>query len=184
MKKLSVVVFALFITIFCSFLTGCGETKPEKEIGPEVGAWHVEYKVSDIDDSQMATEDKLLLSMLAGNIMFEVDAEFCEDGTFTYTLNTDEVEEAVSNAVSSIASYFIDIDISIFTDRLVEAAFQDILSGEKTDYAGTYTKTDDGFITATDEYNLYFKVTANKLIQVDEQGNEVIALKKVSSQSE
>lgn len=131
-----------------------------KGIGPEVGVWHAEIKLSDISGS-MSDEDKALMSMLAGNIMFEIDSEFCKDGTFTYVMNIDKLQEAISNSVSTVLGFFMKYDISLFTDRLVEAALQDALQSSKQNYSGKYTRSESNLITASDGDILYFKVTGN-----------------------
>lgn len=181
MTKNRIIATILILALFCTLLfTSCGETAPEERLGAEVGKWHTEYSISDIDDSQMSQEDKMLLSMLAGNVMFEIDAEFCADGTFTYKINTEALEKALSESVSAIVSFFSDIDLSVFAERLVEAAMQDAMKSSKSDYAGSYSKSEDGLIIAVDEENLYFTVDANRLIQVDEDGTEIINFEKVS----
>lgn len=202
MKRVKNISIIIVLTLLCGMvLSGCGEADTgtnqgsassateKKTPGPEVGKWHAEYKISDIDENEMAEEDRMLLSMLAGNLMFEMDAEFCEDGTFTYTINTDEVKEAVSDSVSQIASYFIDIDLSMFTDRLIEAAFEDVIETTQSEYVGEYTTSDDGLITANDEgllkgsepSVLYFKMISKRLVQVDAAGNQVFVFKKSDS---
>lgn len=199
MKKSRIISIIMVLTIFIGLIfSGCGETNSgddqssevsvteAKTIGPEVGKWYAEYKISDIDENQISEDDRLLLSMLAGNLMFEMEAEFCEDGTFTYTINADEVKEAVSNSVSQIASFFIDIDLSLFTDRLIEAAFEDVMNAKQSEYVGEYSVSDDGLITANDEGLLkgsepaviYFKMISKHLVQLDEEGNQVFVFKQ------
>ena len=168
------------ICIILAICSGCNQNvEPEQKIGPEVGLWHAELELSDLSDS-MSDEDRLLLTVVAGNIMFEVDAEFCEDGTFSYVMNTDKLEDAVSDTVSTVFGFFFDFDISLFVERLVEAALQDTVLGTKQDYTGTYTKSESNLITATDEANLYFKIKGNRLIQIDSEGNEILRFSRVS----
>lgn len=173
----SVILLVLTTCLFSS----CSNNKTEekKETAYELGEWKAEYKISDMDTSSMSEDDRMLLSLLAGNTAFEVKVEFCEDGTFTYEVNTDEVEKALSNSVSKIASFFIDFDLSLFTDRLISAAFQDVLGDEKTDYYGNYSAK-NGIITATDEDGdvLFFKVTANRLTELDSKKNKVLEFKR------
>lgn len=174
------VLVCLAIAVLVSGCSGSEQGETEKVIGPEVGSWHAELKLSDIDTDGMNDEDKLLFSMLAGNIMFEMDAEFLEDGTFSYVINTDKLEDGLSQSVSTIAGYFLDFDISLFTDRLIEAALSEVTQNLKDDYIGTYTVEGD-IITAEDEGTLYFKVSANRLIQLDEEGNEFVRFEKVTN---
>lgn len=86
--------------------------------------------------------------------------------------------------MSTFTSWFFDYDISIFTDRLVEAALQDVLSETKTNYLGDYSKSDDGVITAIDGDKLLFKIKANRLIQIDDNNNEVLVFTKADSTQE
>lgn len=185
MKKianiLSIVIFAVVI---CILITACESSETTKTIPEEIGNWHADYKLSDMDSSGMSDEDKALFSMLAGNTVMGIDVEFCDDGSFTYDINTDEVEAAASKSISTITSWFFDYDISIFTDRLVEAALQDVLSGSKFNYLGDYSKSDDGIITAIDGDKLLFKIKANRLIQIDDNGDEVITFTKAGNSKE
>lgn len=172
------------LSIVCFSLTACGASQEAKETPAELGKWHANYKLSDMDSSSMNDEDKALFSMLAGNTVMEIDVEFCEDGSFTYDINTDKIEKAVSKSVSTFTSWIFDYDISVFTDRLVEAALQDVLSGSKNNYLGDYTKSKDGIITAIDGDKLLFKIKANRLIQIDDNGDEVITFTKADNSKE
>lgn len=203
MRKSRIISLIAVLAIFTGLIfSGCAETgsednqssevsvTEEKTIGPEVGKWYTEYKISDIDENQISEDDRLLLSMLAGNLMFKMEVEFYDDGTFTYTINSDEVKEAVSDSVSKIASYFIDIDFSLFTDRLIEAAFDDVMNTTQSEYVGEYAVSDDGLITANDEGLLkgsepaviYFKMISKHLVQVDEDGNQLFVFKQSEDQ--
>ncbi|MBQ7670067.1 MAG: hypothetical protein IJS45_05035 [Clostridia bacterium] len=177
LKKLGVLMLAVLFA--AALFSGCDLFKEEKVIGPEVGAWHAEIKLNDVSGS-MSDEDKALMSMLAGNIMFEIDAEFCEDGTFTYVMNTDKLKESLSSSLSTVLGFFMNYDISLFTDRLIEAALQDALQSSKYNYAGTYESFEDNLIMASDGDMLYFKVNGKTLIQLDDSGNEVVRFTKVS----
>lgn len=175
MKKSKIVIALLLVfAVVIGLFAGCGHKKAE----PEVGMWHAEIQLSDISGS-MSDEDKAFMAMMAGSTMFEIDAQFSEDGTFTYVMNTDKLQEAVSNTVSTIFGFFIKFDISLFIDRIVDAALQDALKSSQQNYAGTYTKSDSGLITATDGQTLYFKVNGSSLVQIDEDGNEVLRFTKV-----
>lgn len=203
MNRIKIISVSMaLIILFGVALSGCGgsdtgsnqasgssATEKQKESGSEVGKWYAEYKVGDINESEMAEEDRMLLSMLAGNIMFEMNAEFCDDGTFTYTVNIDEVKKSISDSVSKITSFFIDIDLSMFTDRLIEAVFDDVLESTQSEYVGEYTTSGDGLIIAKDEgllkgsepSVLYFKVISKKLVQVDEHGEQVFVFRRADS---
>ncbi|MCD8028137.1 MAG: hypothetical protein LUF02_05660 [Erysipelotrichaceae bacterium] len=75
-----------------------------------------------MDSSGMADEDKALFSMLAGNTVMGIDVEFFEDGAFTYDIDTEEVEKAFSESISTFTSWIFDYDISIFTESLAQPA--------------------------------------------------------------
>ena len=184
MKKFQYSFIIILTFVLCFFATACSNGEETKEIPAEIGKWHADYKLSDMDSSGMADEDKALFSLLAGNTVMGIDVEFCEDGSFTYDINTDEIENAISKSVSTFTSWFFDYDISIFTDRLVEAALQDVMSGNKNNYLGDYSKSDDGIITAIDGDKLLFKIKANRLIQIDDNGDEVITFTKADNSKE
>lgn len=173
-KTLSIVLMLAMVLLTCA---ACGGA-PKKEAKPEVGKWHADYKLSDMNTDSMSDEDKATFAMLAGNIVMGIDAEFCEDGSFSYTINTDEIEDAISKSINTFTSWIFQFDVSIFIDRIVEAALQDVMKSSKTDYLGDYTKSDDGLITAVDGDTLLFRIKANRLIQIDEQGNDVITFTK------
>ena len=180
MRKNNILIRFALIFMCTLMLVSCNQGEQhKKEVGPEVGKWHAEIKLSDISDS-MSDEDKTIMAMLAGNIMFEIDAEFGEDNSFTYVMNTDQLQKSVSDSVSTLIGFFFDFDVSLFTDRIVEAALQDALHSSKQDYAGTYTRSESNLITATDGETLYFKVNGTSLTQIDEEGNTIIRFSKVS----
>lgn len=169
-----------FVLILSIFFSACGGSS-EKQVGPEVGKWHADYKLSDIDTSSMSDEDRATMALLSGNVVMGIDAEFFEDGSFSYSVDTDQVKEGFSKTINSITSWFLDFDISIFTDRIIEAALRDVMSGTKMDYLGDYTKSEDGLIMAVDEDVFYFRTKANRLIQIDSEGNDVLIFSKVEN---
>ncbi|MBR3642037.1 MAG: hypothetical protein IKN57_00880 [Parasporobacterium sp.] len=159
---------------------GCGTQEKKKEPGPETGKWHAEIKISDAAGS-MSEEDRLLLSMLAGNIMFEAEAEFSEGGMFSYNMNTDKLKEAISESASTILGFFLSVDLSLFTDRLIESILQEELKSTQKNISGTYTKSENGMITANAGETLYFKINGNILSQLDANGREIMSFTKISS---
>lgn len=169
-----------FVLILSIFFSACGGSS-EKQVEPEVGKWHADYKLSDIDTSSMSDEDRATMALLSGNVVMGIDAEFFEDGSFSYSVDTDQVKEGFSKTINSITSWFLDFDISIFTDRIIEAALRDVMSGTKMDYLGDYTKSEDGLIMAVDEDVFYFRTKANRLIQIDSEGNDVLIFSKVEN---
>ena len=152
-------------------LTGCSMPRIERimpdPIGPEVGRWHAEYRLSDMDSGSMSEEDRLIMTMLAGDIMFEIDLEFKEDGTFTYTMNTDQMRDAVSQSLNTIIGFFIRIDVSLFTDRLLEAAFREVMNEYQEYCAGTYTADGDTLYADADGEELRFRCENGRIVQLD-----------------
>lgn len=176
-RKLTCISAAILLV---SLVAGCSQVdEKQKKIGPEVGKWHAEIRIGDVSGS-MSDEDQFLLSLLAGDIMFEIDAEFCEDGTFIYVMNTDKLQKAISDSVSTVLGYFMSFDISLFTDRLVEATLCDGLQDSKHDYNGTYTTSESGLISAKDGAVLNFMIKGNTLVELDSEGNEILEFTKIS----
>ena len=158
-------------------LGGCFK---EDKVSPEIGKWHGEVKLSELTDS-MESEYQFLLTLIAGSTAFEVDVEFYDDGTFAYSMNADKMKETISSSVSTVASWFIDQDISTFTNRIIDAAVQELLLGSDTECYGTYT-VDDKDITANgdDGTVLYFEIKGSSLYLVDEYGSTIMRFSKVN----
>lgn len=183
-RKLVLILTMIILSSIIFAACGSNETKKEEETIPvEVGKWHAEFSVSDIDENSMAVEDRAILAALAGDVVFEIDLEFCKDGTFSYILNTDKLEQEFSKTISTISSLFFDIDISLFTERIVKVAVKDVMKTTKSEYLGKYEKSEKGIITAMDEEKLLFKVIANQVIQVDENGEKILGFKKTETVS-
>lgn len=182
MKKQKWISLLLVLVLVCNVLiTGCDSNRSKDEVGPEVGKWHGEVKLSDLSGNSMSEEDKSMLALLAGNIFFDIDVEFCKDGTFSYEVNTDKLEEAFSKSVSTFSKWILNFDISLFVDRIVESALSEVMENSNTDMTGEYYTREDGVIVATDNGTIYFKIMANRLIQIDENGNKFIDFKKAES---
>lgn len=164
-------IVALAVLVGLLSLCGCGKK------APEVGKWHADITVSSLSADSEDYEEGLLLSMLTGDLLFEVDAEFCNDGTFTYVINTQPLLDGLSDSVGSILGMLGGGDMSLFVERLFAYACGNALSGTKFDYAGTYTVEDD-LVTAYDEESLYFTVDGDTLIQYDADGYEILRLER------
>ena len=177
MKRLFCILFVpLFICFVCS---ACSNAGPVKEVGPEIGKWHATISLNCVNDESIAEEDKLMLSMLAGDTLFEIDAEFFEDGTFSYEINTDKLEESISKTVNTVLGFFVKYDVSLFVERLVNAATKDTVHLEKMKYYGTYSK-DNNTITAVDEYYLFFNINDDTLSQIDGDGSIIAIFYRVT----
>jgi len=165
----------LSILLICScILSGC--SKPaDKAAGKEIGKWHAEVNLSDIDTSSLSDEDQAILALVAGNCLMEIDVEFSDDGTFTYVVNTDDLEEAVSGSVGNLVGLFISSNISSLINNFVSVLLKSSIDAS-SDMYGRYTVDDQGIITAdsTSGTTLYFSVYGNNvLIQTDENGSEL-----------
>lgn len=183
-RKLALILAMILVSSIVFTACGSSETKKEEETIPvEIGKWHADFSVSDIDENSMAAEDRAVLAALAGDVVFEIDLEFCKDGTFSYILNTNKLEQEFSKTISTISSLFFDIDVSLFTDRIVKVAVKDVMKTAKSEYLGEYEKSENGIITAMDEEKLLFKVIANQVIQVDENGEKILSFKKTETTS-
>ena len=171
---------ALSLIFLVSALAGCCITKKQS---PEIGKWHGEVKLSEVTES-MSGEYQFLLTLIAGSTAFEADVEFYEDGTFAFSMNADKMKEAISSSVSTVAGFFIDQDISAFTDRIIEAAVSEVLLGSDTECYGTYT-FDDNSITAIGDDNttLYFEIKGKTLYLVDEYGDTIMRFSKLKEES-
>ncbi len=178
MKRIiKITAVILILAVMATLMAGC--EADEKKPGPEVGKWHAEVKIKDLGSS-MSDEDKAILAMLAGNIMFEVDVEFAENGTFSYFMNTDKLESAVSNSFTTILGFMLNFDISLFVDRIVEAVLQDMIKTSNYAFSGEYATSESELITATDSsgFNIYFKVYGGSLVQVNDNGDKILTFTK------
>ena len=183
-RRLALILATILVSSIVFTACGSSEAKKEEEnIPTEVGKWHGEFSVNDINENSMASEDRAILAALAGDVVFEIDLEFCKDGTFSYILNTDKLEQEFSKTISTLSSLFFDIDVSLFTDRIVKVAVKDVMKTSKSEYLGEYEKVENGSITAIDGEKLFFKVIANQVIQVDEKGNKILSFKKMETAS-
>ena len=160
-------------------MAGCGGADSKKP-GPEVGKWRAEVKINDLSSS-MSDEDKAILAMLAGNIMFEVDVEFAENGTFSYFMNTDELEDSISNSFTTLIGFMLNFDVSLFVDRIVKTVLQDMFETSTYAFAGEYSTSESELITATDPsgFNIYFKVYGGSLVQLNDDGEKILTFTKV-----
>ena len=175
MKRFLCIALSL---IFVSVLLG-GCLMPKEE-NSEIGNWHGEIKLSDLTDS-MAEEYQFLLTLIAGSVAFDVDVSFYEDGTFEYSMNTDDIKDSISSSVSTVAGWFIDQDISSFTNRVVDAVVEEFLLGSDTHCSGTYTVVGDIITANGDDHTvLQFELKDNYLYQLDENGESILRFSKVN----
>ena len=113
MKRLNLVVAAMLFIVVS--LSGCSinfgnneETTQKKQPGPEVGKWYGYVNISDLN---LSAEDQTIISLLAGNVAYEMSVEFCEDNTYSYVMNMDKFREEIQKSASTVLGYFISFDI-------------------------------------------------------------------------
>lgn len=179
LKKLILFVLAavLLVTAGCSSVPGGAPQKPAP--GPEVGLWHAEYTINKLDESSMSEEDLLILSLIAGNVIFDVYVEFYDNGDFKYTLDTKQMEESISGALNTIIGWFIDFNLKTFVNNLVQVAYQDMADAGKQYNIGTYT-VHNGTIEATTQNGekLYFRIFHDDLTELDSNGNDFLLFER------
>ena len=96
-KKLSSLVSMLLVLVLSFSLVGCGGTTDEDRI---VGTWIAELDMSSMMDEQLEPVDEqmpgLLDSMELSPIIFEITAEFNDDGTWTMSFDEDQLTEVMT----------------------------------------------------------------------------------------
>ena len=179
MKKL-VSVFAVMLVVVCS-ITGCSfssgnkeETTQKPQPEPEVGKWYGHVNISDLN---LSAEDRAIFSLLAGNIAYEMDVEFCEDNTYSYVMNMYKFREEIQKSASTILGYFINFNLDLFVDRIVDLVLDSYGATERSSY-GNYTVAEDGLITAVGSDTQYFKYTSGTLHQLNEDGQVILTFTK------
>ena len=156
------------------------EDEEETETLPEAGSWHAEVKLSSI--KSIPFWQRALLSIVAGNVAFEVDLELTDHGTFSYETNTDALKEKIADSAGTVAGFFVkNIDLSEIIDRCVEAVLpENILGSADRECYGVFIKGEDGMLTAvnTKGETLYFKLFGKKLVQLDKDGETVLTFER------
>jgi len=79
MKRKLCAVFILLLVV-SSLLTGCGKHS-------EIGKGHADVDLGELGGNKTALLKKLL-DGIGIKLMLSIDAEFFEDGTFKYVINT------------------------------------------------------------------------------------------------
>ena len=179
MKKLGSIFFALIIIVIscsgCSFPSqNSVDAKDEKQPGPEVGKWHGYVNINDLN---LSTEDRAIISLIAGNIAYEMDVEFCEDDTYSYVMNMDKFREEIQKSASTILGYFISFNLDLFVDRIVDLVLDSYGATARSSY-GSYTVDEDGLITAVGSDTQYFRFTSGTLHQLNEDGQIILTFSK------
>ena len=179
MKKL-VSLFAVILVVIFS-ITGCSfsnenkaTTNQELQPGPEVGKW---YGLVNISDLSLSKEDQTIVSLLAGNVAYEMDVEFCEDNTYSYVMNMDKFREEIQKSASTILGFFTSFNLDLFVDRIVDLVLDSYGATERSSY-GSYTVDEDGLITAIGSDTQYFRYTSGTLHQLNEEGQIILTFTK------
>ncbi len=179
MKKL-VSLLAVILVVVCS-MTGCffstenkATTNQKLQPGPEVGKWYGHVNISDLN---LSAEDRAIVSLLAGNIAYEMNVEFCEDNTYSYVMNMDKFREEIQKSASTILGFFISFNLDLFIDRIVDLVLDSYGATERSSY-GSYTVDEDGLITASGSDTQYFKYTSGTLHQLNEEGQIILTFTK------
>lgn len=179
MKRLTLVVAAMLFIVVS--LSGCSinfgnneETTQKKQPGPEVGKWYGYVNISDLN---LSAEDQTIISLLAGNVAYEMSVEFCEDNTYSYVMNMDKFREEIQKSASTVLGYFISFDIDLFVDRIVDLVLDSYGATERSSY-GSYTVDEDGLITAVGSDTQYFRFTSGTLHQLNEEGQIILTFSK------
>lgn len=151
----------------CSSSTG-------RSTGPEVGVWKAEYHLKDLNTGSLSDEERMILTLLGGNVLFSVEMEFAKNGDFSYRMNTDDLEQALSNSINKIAGWFIKFDISVFTERLLRIALDEVMEDYQKTYIGSYTASGTD-LTADCEGNTFsFSYHAGTIVQYDGSGKQYL----------
>ena len=158
----------VLVLLICPLLSACGGEYG----GPHVGSWHAKFKIGDLDLGSLSTSDNTILKMIGENVIFDINVDFSDDGTFLYKIDTDSLEKAVSGAANTVLGLFSDFDASALVNTLISLAATKLFNSDKSSYFGTYT-VDGDRITAVDGSSLYFTIGDNKLTQTDRDGNVI-----------
>ena len=178
MRKIApFIVILIVLSLFagCSTALNNEETTTAKpEPGPEVGKWYGEVNLNQLD---LSDEDRVIVSLLAGNVAYEMEAEFFEDNTYSYVMNMDKFKEGIQNSANTILGYFMKFNIDLFVDRIVELVLDSMGASERSSY-GTYSVDENGLITAVGSDTQYFNFSSGTLHQLDEDGQVILTFSK------
>lgn len=138
---------------------------------PELGSWRASVLFSSMKD--LPLYERLPLAIALGNTAFEVELEIAPDGTFSYETNYNVLKESVSDlALWIIKLFWKDFNLDLVLDRILEGVLPEIHFGKDWNCYGDYERAGDGSLifTTTEGDVLHFKLTGNKLIQLNEDG--------------
>ncbi len=166
MKRVVAILF-VFILLFIS--SGCSKT------GLEVGKWH---GVVDLDSLDLSDDDRLIITLLAGSVAYEIDAEFRDDNTYSYVMNMEQFRDGIKQSASTIIGVFLGFDLDVFVDRIFDLVFDEMDMTEYSSY-GTYSVDDNGIITAVGSEALYFRVSSGVLEQLGDSGQVIMSFDRV-----
>lgn len=162
------------IVLVLSILSGCSILPDKKQPGPEVGKWYGEVNISNLN---LTDEDRVIVSLIAGDIAYEMDAEFCEDYTYSYVMNMDKFRAEIQKSATTIVGYLFSFNIDLFVDRIVDLVLDSMGATERSSY-GTYSIDENGLITAVGSDTQYFKFISGTLHQLNENGEVILTFTK------
>ena len=96
-------------------------------------------------------------------------------------MNTDQMREAITQSLGTIIGFFIGFDLSLFVDRLIEAAFREVMKDYQDQVSGTYTVNGNDIAAVGDGQTLYFRYAKDYVVQVEEDGTEFIKFSRVNN---
>jgi hypothetical protein len=174
MKKLTQ---AIAILLVCALLGGCAGFAQSKTVpapGPEVGRWHAEIRISDLN---LSDEDRVIMTLLAGNVAYETDLVFYDDGTFSWEMNMEQFRSGVREAAGTLVSLLLGFDLDLFIDRIVVLALESAGAGDQSDW-GSYTVDGSGLIVAAGNETRYFSYAYGKLRQLNGAGDVILVFSR------
>lgn len=179
MKKLISVITVFLITVMS--LSGCSfsasdksESTQKPQPGPEVGKWYGSVNISDMN---LSDEDRVFVSLLAGNVAYEMDVEFFEDNTYSYIMNMDKFREEIQKSASTVVGFLFSFNIDLFIDRIVDLLLDSYGATTRSSY-GSYTIDESGLITAVGSDTQYFRFSSGTLHQLNEDGQVILTFSK------
>lgn len=153
---------------------------------PEAGNWHSEVKLSDLDD-EFPFWARLLIAIAAGNTAFEVDVNVANDGTFSFETNTEKMKSEIGDSADTLLGLIpVKVDLAEYLSPYIDRALDEIMPitamGKDRDCFGTFVREADGtlLVTVTTGETLRFKRFGDLLVQLDENGAQLLKFEKVS----
>ncbi len=146
-----------------------------------VGKWHAEATLDDLEKFGIPDEFRAV-TFLTGDKLFDIYAQFNEDGTFTYDLDTTELERNLSQNVGTLFNLLAGLGAAELVKGLIAHGFGFAADTMKLSYAGVYSIDKNGIITATDGETFYFTLSSDILHETDQSGHEHFVFTRVTGE--